>query len=124
MPLIVFAFSWGSYLAGMLPEGLQTWVVTLFAVAAIQPRFAGFPWLRSQPIRALLSLRAAELLAMALVPTVATRRLLLSEKYGVIDSIALAGMVAFAATLAALAWIKGGELAHDSHPQASAGEAP
>jgi len=104
VPFLTFAVYWGSYTTGLLPEGLQAWVLTLLAVVAIQQHRAGFPWLRSTPIRAILSLRALEVLAAATVPTLATRSQLVTRQYDLVDSAALVGMVGFCALLAALIW--------------------
>ncbi|HWM64138.1 MAG TPA: glycosyltransferase family 39 protein [Solirubrobacterales bacterium] len=65
LPFLVFAVYWGSSLTGMLREGLQTWVLTLFVVLGCWQARTGYGWLRSRPIRAILALRAVEVLAMA-----------------------------------------------------------
>lgn len=104
IPLLAFTVYWGSYLTGMLPEGLQTWVLTLFAVVAIQQRRAGFAWLRSAPIRAVLALRALEVLIMATIPVVTTQALLVSEQYELVDVAGLFAMTVCALGLAALVW--------------------
>lgn len=109
VPFLTFLVYWGSYSTGMLPEGLQTWVLTLLAVAAIQQGAAGFPWLRSTPLRAILSLRSLELLAVAVVPTWATRGELVSAQYPLTDLAALAGMVFFAGVLGVAVWRAGGD---------------
>lgn len=69
VPFLTFLVYWGSYATGLLPEGLQAWVLMLLAVVAVQQAQAGFPWLRSRPLRAVLTIRVAELLAVAVVPT-------------------------------------------------------
>lgn len=102
VPCLTFTIYWGSYLTGMLPEGLQTWVVTLFAVVAIQQWHNGFPWLRSRGLTAILALRAGEILAMATVPTLATRNLLIAERYQLVDTLAILGMIGFSICLAML----------------------
>jgi hypothetical protein len=107
VPFLTFAVYWGSYTTGLLPEGLQTWILILFVVIAVQQRQAAFSWLRSTPIRALLSLRALELLAVAVVPTLATRSQLVTVEYDLVDSAALLGMLGFCAALAALIWLEG-----------------
>jgi hypothetical protein len=104
VPFLTFLVYWGSYATGMLPEGMQTWVLTLFAVVAVQQRHAAFAWLRSTPIRIVLMLRALELLAAATVPTLATRGQLSSSGYGLVDAVALLGIVGSCAGLAALVW--------------------
>ena len=109
VPFLTFLVYWGSYATGMLPEGLQAWVLMLLAVAAIQQGRSGFPWLRSAPIRAILSLRALELLAVAMVPTWATRGELISAQYPLTDAVALAGMTLFAGALGIAVWRAGAE---------------
>ena len=108
VPFLAFAVYWGSYETGMLPEGLQTWVLTLVAMVAIQQAQAGFPWLRSAPLRAILSLRAVEVMAMALVPALATRSLLVSEQFELVDTFALLAITGFGAALIALVWSRYG----------------
>jgi hypothetical protein len=104
VPFVTFTVYWGSYTTGMLPEGLQVWVLTLLAVVAIQQRQAAFAWLRSLPIRTILTLRAAEVLAVVLVPTVATRSELISAQYDLVDTVAVVAIVGFCACLAILVW--------------------
>jgi hypothetical protein len=104
VPFVTFAVYWGSYTTGMLPEGLQTWVITLFAVVAVQQRQAAFAWLRSTPIRVVLTLRVVEMLAVVLVPTLATRSELVSAQYNLVDTVALLGVAGFCACLGALVW--------------------
>lgn len=104
VPFVTFWVYWGSYSTGMLPEGLQTWVLTLLVVVGVQQGLSGFPWLRSTPIRAILSLRALELLAVALVPTLATRHELVSSQYPLTDLAALAGVVSCGGLLALAVW--------------------
>lgn len=104
IPLVAFAVYWGASSTGMMREGLQVWALTLIAVIACQQAASGFPWLRSRPVRALLSLRATELLAVALGPTLATGHVILSGTYLLTDVLALLAMLALAATFAALLW--------------------
>lgn len=72
LPLLAFAIYWGASITGLLREGMQAWVLTLIAVVALQQAAAGFPWLRSLPIRAILTLRAVEVLALAVGATLGT----------------------------------------------------
>jgi hypothetical protein len=105
LPLVIFTIYWGSGVTGMLPEGLgQVWILTLCAVVAIQQRAAGYAWLRSVPVRAVLGLRAVEVFVMAVAPTLATGGLLVSARFELVDSVALAGMICSCACLAALIW--------------------
>jgi hypothetical protein len=104
VPFAVFAVYWGASQTGMLREGLQAWVLVLFAVVALQQASAGFPWLRSKPIRAILSLRSVELLAVALGPALTTNHLLVSSRFALTDVAALVAMVALASCLGLLVW--------------------
>jgi hypothetical protein len=62
-PLAVFTVYWGSSVTGMLREGMQWWVFFLLAVVAMQQAASDFGFLRSAPARAVLALRAVEVLA-------------------------------------------------------------
>lgn len=104
VPLAAFAVYWGPTTTGMMREGLQTWALSLIVVVACQQAASGFPWLRSRPIRALLSLRAVELLAVALGPTLATTGTIVSGAYPLTDALALLAMLGVAAAFAALLW--------------------
>jgi hypothetical protein len=72
LPLIGFAIYWGASITGLLREGMQAWVLTLIAVVALQQAAAGFPWLHSLPVRAILTLRVVEVLALAVGATLGT----------------------------------------------------
>jgi hypothetical protein len=104
VPFALFAVYWGASTTGMLREGLQAWVLTLVAVVACQQAAERFGWLRSIPTRALLALRAAELLAVAVGPTALTGHALLSGDHTLTDVVALAAMVGFSAFLGTLVW--------------------
>ena len=104
VPLLAFTVYWGAISTGMMREGLQAWALTLFAVLACEQAASGFGWLRSTPVRVLLTLRAAEVLAIVLVPTVATRHDLLGSGFALTDSVALVAILVFGASLAALVW--------------------
>lgn len=117
-PLALFTIYWGPFSTGMMREGLQTWALTLFVVVACQQAAAGFPWLRSQPVRALLTLRVLEVLAVATVPTLFTRHELLGDGFELTDAIAVAAMLGFSACLARFVWRAGVPVAR-SAPAAS-----
>jgi hypothetical protein len=104
VPFAFFAVYWGSFTSGLMREGLQTWALTLCAVIACQQAASGFGWLRSTPIRLVLVLRVVEVLAMAIVPTVATRHELISARFASTDTFAVAGMLGFGAILEAVVW--------------------
>jgi hypothetical protein len=101
---VTFAVFWGDSLTGMLREGLQAWVLVLFVVVALQQAHAGFSWLRSKPIRAILALRPVELLLIAVGPALATGQGLVGSGFTLNDVVALAAMLGFATGLAALVW--------------------
>jgi hypothetical protein len=103
-PAVAFAIYWGSFHSGMLREGLQAWVLALFAVVAIQQREAGFPWFGSRAIKAILTLRVVEVMLVAVGPTLATGQVLIGGSFTVSDVAALAAMVGFSVVLGALVW--------------------
>jgi hypothetical protein len=104
VPLVIFTFYWGASSTGMLREGLQAWVLTIFVVLACEQAARGFSWLRSRPIRGLLTLRALEVFALATVPALATRHEVISPNFKLTDTAAVLGLVAFSAALGALVW--------------------
>jgi Dolichyl-phosphate-mannose-protein mannosyltransferase len=104
LPFALFTVYWGSFTSGIMREGLQAWALTLCAVIACEQAASGFGWLRSRPIRAVLALRVVEVLAVALVPTVATRGGLISPSFPLTDAVAVAAMLGFGAALGALVW--------------------
>ena len=71
-PFVAFTVYWGASLTGMLREGLQSWVTLVVVVTVASSSGASFPWLASKLVRAILSLRAGELLVVALVPALCT----------------------------------------------------
>jgi hypothetical protein len=88
----------------MMREGLQVWALTLFVVIGCEQAKMGFGWLRSKPIRALLTLRVVEVMAVVAVPTLATRHELLADTFKLTDAVAVVAMLGFSACLAALVW--------------------
>ncbi|HVO54227.1 MAG TPA: glycosyltransferase family 39 protein [Solirubrobacterales bacterium] len=104
IPFALFTVYWGVFSSGMLREGLQPWVLTVMAVLACEQAASGFGWLRSKPLRAILSLRALEVLLMAMVPTLATRHEVFGDGFELSDAVAVLGMLAFAAALGVLVW--------------------
>lgn len=104
IPLLAFTVYWGPTETGMMREGLQAWALTLLAVVACQQAAAGFPWLRSPPVRALLSLRAAEVVFFALGPVLATGGALIGAGFALTDTVALAALVTISVALGVLIW--------------------
>jgi hypothetical protein len=105
VPLLLFAIYWGLTSTGMMREGLQTWVLTLFAVVACEQAATGFGWLRSKAVRILLTLRVVEVMAVIAVPTLVTRHELIGDTFELTDAVAVAGILGFSACLAALVWM-------------------
>jgi len=105
VPIVFFSVYWGAFASGMMREGLQTWALVLLAFVALQQWRAGFPWLRSTPIRAILTLRTVEVLAIVLVPTLATNRFtLLGPVFQLTNAVALGLILAASGGLAYLVW--------------------
>lgn len=104
VPFLLFAVYWGSSPTGMMREGLQAWAFTLCAVLACWQAATGFGWLRSLPVRILLTLRVVEVLAVAMAPTLLTRHQLLSGTVELTDAVAVAAILGFSGCLAALVW--------------------
>jgi hypothetical protein len=104
IPFVAFLIYWGSSTSGLMREGLQTWALTLIAVLALEQAATGFGWLRSTPARVVLMLRVVEVLAVAVVPTIATRSALVAHAYPVTDIVALLTMVACAVGLGGCVW--------------------
>ncbi len=105
VPAVSFAVYWGASLSGMLREGMQSWALALLAVVALQQAAAGFPWLRSAPIRVLLSLRGVEVLALAVGATLGTRHFhLLSDGFPLVDAVAVATILACSLGIVGVVW--------------------
>lgn len=104
VPFVLFAVYWGDASTGLLREGLHTWVLTLLAVVAVEQGSRGFPWLRSAPIRALLSLRCAEVLLVAVLPTLVTAHRFYSHQFRYTDTLALLLMIGLCGALALAVW--------------------
>jgi len=111
VPLVVFTVYWGASITGLLREGMQAWVLALLAVVAVQQAASGFPWLDSKPIRAILSLRAFEVAALAFGATLGTRGLdPINGIYKLTDAVAVAAMLALAVLLGLAVWRETGAL--------------
>jgi 4-amino-4-deoxy-L-arabinose transferase-like glycosyltransferase len=104
IPFALFAVYWGSSTSGLMREGLQPWALTLIAVVACEQAATHFGWLRSSAARVVLVLRVVEVAAVAVVPTLATRHLLVAAAFPVTDTIALIAMAGFSIALGALVW--------------------
>jgi hypothetical protein len=105
VPLVVFAVYWGASITGLLREGMQAWVLALIAVVAVQQAASGFPWLDSKPVRAILSLRAVEVAALAMGATLGTRGINpINGIYKLTDTVAVAAILAFSVLLGVAVW--------------------
>lgn len=104
LPFFFFAIYMGSFPTGLMRDGLQAWTLALCAVVACEQAASGFGWLRSTPIRVLLVLRVVEVVAMAVVPTVATRHVLIAPGFALTDAVAVATIIGFAAALGTQVW--------------------
>ena len=105
VPFVAFTVYWGASITGMLREGLQAWALVLIAVVALQQSAAGFPWLRSKAIRAILALRALEVMAVALGATLATNGFRpLSAQFTLNDLAAVGAVIVFSLAIAAVVW--------------------
>lgn len=111
IPAVAFAIYWGASRSGMLREGMQAWVLAVLAVVALQQAAAGFPWLRSTPCRAILSLRGLEVFALAVGATLGTRGLsVVTGGFALVDTFAIATVVVCSLAIVALVWVETGRL--------------
>lgn len=105
VPFVGFWLYWGGASTGLLREGLHPWVLTLLIVVAIEQRREQFRWLRSRGIRALLALRAVEVLLVAMLPTITSApHHFYNSRYLLTDAIAITAMAGGCACLGVLAW--------------------
>jgi len=104
VPFVAFAVYWGGASTGMLREGLHPWVLVLLAVVALEQHARGFPWLRSRALRVVLALRALEVLAVAMLPTIWTVGRVWSTQFWLSDIVAAIVMVWFSLWLGLQAW--------------------
>jgi hypothetical protein len=111
IPAAVFAVYWGASRSGMLREGMQSWVLAVLAVVALQQAAAGFPWLRSTFCRAILSLRGLEVLALAVGATLGTRGISGAVgDFALVDGFAIATVVGCSLAIVVLVWTETGRL--------------
>jgi Dolichyl-phosphate-mannose-protein mannosyltransferase len=104
VPFVLFTIYWGDADTGMLREGLQTWVLTLVVVVAIEQQRSSFPWLKHASLRGVLALRAVEVLLVATLPTLLTRHRAFESRYWITDIVALSAMVGLCAALGWACW--------------------
>ena len=111
IPAAAFAIYWGASRSGMLREGMQSWVLAVLAVVALQQAAAGFPWLRSTLCRTILSLRGLEVLALAVGATLGTRGLSgMTGDFALVDGFAIATVISFSLAIVVLVWVETGRL--------------
>jgi hypothetical protein len=104
IPFALFTIYWGASTSGMMREGLQAWALTLIVVLACEQARTGFGWLRSTTARVVLVLRVVEVAAVAVVPTLATRQMLVAAHFQVTDTLALVAMAGFSLALGTMVW--------------------
>lgn len=124
IPAAAFTVYWGASRSGMLREGMQSWVLAVLAVVALQQAAAGFPWLRSRLCRAIVSLRGLEVLALAVGATVGTRGLSGAVgDFALVDGFAIAAVLACSLALVSLTWIETGRIGDAGRSEGDGGEA-
>jgi hypothetical protein len=101
VPFVTFAVYWGGSSTGMLREGLQAWVLTLLIVVACQQAQAGFPWLHSRAVRAILILRVVATAFLAIGPALLTKHALVRGSFVLTDVAVLLALAAFSLALSA-----------------------
>lgn len=89
-PFLGFAVYWGSFWSGLMREGLHPWVMTLllFAVLASGATVRSAPW-----VRFWFAARAVELLAMLLLPAMATAPVWINPRFALSDALSLLAVV-------------------------------
>jgi hypothetical protein len=104
VPFLMFAVYWGGDSTGLLREGLQTWVLTVLVVVALEQQREHFGWLRHAPVRALLALRSVEVLLVAMLPAIVTRHRVYGTQFWLTDIVAAAALIIFSGCLGMLIW--------------------
>jgi small-conductance mechanosensitive channel len=104
VPFLVFSVCWGGASTGMLREGLHAWVLTLLVVVALEQQSERFAWWRKPWLRGLLSLRAVEVLLVAMLPTFVTTGRLYQDQFRWTDFVAVAAMVVLTGYLGIQVW--------------------
>jgi hypothetical protein len=115
LPFLAFTVYWGASITGDLREGLQSWVLALVAVVALQQWASGFPWFRSVPARIVMTLRAVEVLAVTVGATLGTHGFNpLRVHFALNDLAAVVVIVALSLALVAVVWVETQPLAEDA----------
>ena len=85
--------------------------LTTLAMVALQQRADGFPWLRSRLVRAILTLRGVEILAVAVGPVLGTHSLdPIGDSHRLNDVVAFGTIVILSLVLTAVTWRETGRL--------------
>jgi hypothetical protein len=107
IPFVLFTIYWGASITGNLREGMQAWVLALIAVIALQQWASGFPWLRSIPARLVMTLRAVEVLAVAIGATLGTHSFNpIREHFAINDYAAFGTVVILSLVLVGVVWVE------------------
>ena len=115
LPFGAFTVYWGASITGDLREGLQSWVLALVAVVAVQQWASGFPWFGSVPARIVMALRAVEVFAVTVGATLGTNGFNpLREHFTLNDVAAMTVIVALSLALVAVVWRETRPLVTDS----------
>ena len=106
IPFAVFAIYWGSFDSGLMREGLQGWLIFALLAAFLGHSVLGGErvarW--ANVVRACVTLRGLEVLAMLAVPTIATDSLLGPGPFVLTDLLSLAAMIGGVVALMAITW--------------------
>lgn len=94
MPFLLFSVYWGGAATGMMREGLHVWVFGILLFTTWSWVSAGKGKIRLANWQsALISLRAAEIVLLLLLPTLFTRKIVVQEQYYITDVVMLATMI-------------------------------
>jgi hypothetical protein len=104
LPPVLFALYWGSFVSGLMREGLQVWMVGLTIVFAWETWGAGAMRGIWRLLRYALLARCLETFLMLVLPAAVTQGRLLGETYTATDAVAVAVMLAGMAALGWLLW--------------------
>jgi hypothetical protein len=107
IPFVLFTIYWGASITGNLREGMQAWVLAVIAVIALQQWASGFPWFRSIPARLVITVRAVEVLAVAIGATLGTHSFNpIREHFVVNDGAAFGVVVVLSLVMVWVVWVE------------------
>lgn len=104
IPPVLFAIYWGSFVSGLMREGLQVWVVGLTIIVAWETWGHGPMRGVWRLLRYALLARCLETLLMLVLPAIVTQGRLLGANHTATDVVAVAVMFAGMGVLAWLLW--------------------